>query len=248
MIIAGDLDSAELRINAWLAKDGPMLKILAESGKPHLDTAYRLFGEHISKEKDPERYKFAKSFYYQYLYTLPGKIPSDTGKLRLYTVEVQPEQLVKYTRALDKAHPAILADKKRAIADLHRTHKVCNVFGRYRDLSWGLFVWNAEVVAHVEQAALNFRVQTVIGTILNRAFVKLDKWFDEARANGLQGWPIIQCHDELVAYTPDKDEVPIIAKALKECIEMPVPEMDNLIIPAELKVGPVWGNCKEYKL
>jgi len=69
---------------------------------------------------------------------------------------------------------------------------------------------------------------------------------DEQRAQGLQGWPIIQCHDELVAYTPDESEVPIIARAIKDSIEQPVAEMGGLIIPASIKVGKTWGHTEDY--
>lgn len=240
MIISGDLDSAELRVAAKLANDKPFLEIFAAKGKPHLKTARDLFGKDYGK--GTEEYTFAKGFTYRAIYTLPGKVPTSDGQLRLYKVDMTPEQLAAMQHKFDKAHPAMLGWKKKVIAALHATHRVRNVFGRYRDLSWGLRTWDKALVEHVEQAALNFQVQSVIGKTLNRAFLRLDTEIDRLRAEGIvTGWPSIQCHDELVIYTPRESEAQVLGEALRAAIEQPIPELDNMVIPTEIKYGESWG-------
>lgn len=246
MIISGDLESAELRVASWLAHDTPFLDIFARGEKPHLKTAFDLFGKPFGKGTD--EYTFAKSFTYRAIYTLPGKIPTIEGSLRLNKVEITEDMLAQCQRRFDRAHPALLNWKRKVIADLEAQHKTVNIFGRYRDLSWGMFTWANDVKDHCRQAALNWQVQTVIGRRINDAFLEWDRWFDDARAHGLQGWPCLQCHDELCAYTPDESEVPEIARTLKLAIERPISQMGNLIIPAEIKVGDTWGSTKEYSI
>lgn len=241
MIISGDLDSAELRVAAKLSGDKPFLEVFAAKGKPHLKTTRDLFGKDFAK--GTEEYVFAKGFTYRAIYTLPGKIPTSDGQLRLYKVDMTPEQLAAMQHKFDKAHPALLGWKKKVIAQLHATHKVKNVFGRFRDLSWGLRTWDKALVEHVEQAALNFQVQSVIGKVINRAFLWLDAEIDRLRGEGeVSGWPCIQCHDELVIYTQNDNEAQILGETLKRAIEQPIPELDNMVIPTEVKYGESWGN------
>jgi DNA polymerase I-like protein with 3'-5' exonuclease and polymerase domains len=239
MIISADLDSAELRVASWLAQDTPFLEIFARGEKPHLKTAQDLFGKPYGK--GTEEYTFAKGFTYRAIYTLPGKLPTMDGQLRLNKVEITEDMLAQCQRKFDRAHPALLNWKRKVIADLEANHKTTNIFGRYRDLSWGMFTWASDVKDHCRQAALNWQVQTVIGRRINDAFIECDQWFDDAKAHGLQGWLCLQVHDELAAYTPDASEIPEIAKALKTAIERPIPQMDNLVIPAELHWGENWG-------
>lgn len=247
MIVAADLDSAELRVVAALAQDKSWLDCFARGDKPHIQTSTELFGS--PQPKGSEEYTFTKSTTYRYIYLLPGKYPTDSGSLRMYKVQLTPEDLAAMIRKLDRAHPAILKWKHKVIADLHRTKRATNIFGRFRDMRWALMANSRELREHAEQASLNWAVQTVVGKVMNRATIVLAAKLAKLRASGsFAGWLCLQCHDELGIYTPYNDEVPLAASLLREAIEQPIPELNGIIIPAEPKAGLTWGTMEELKL
>jgi DNA polymerase I len=246
LIIAADVDSAELRVVAALAQDKTWLEIFAKGQKPHIQTSAELFGK--PQAKGSEEYTFTKSLTYRYIYLLPGKYPEAAGQLRMSKVDLSSEQIAQLTRRLDRAHPAIALWKHKVIAELHRTKRAKNVFGRFRDMRWALLANSRELREHAEQASLNFAVQTVVGKVINQATLRVAAELAKLRANSsFAGWLCLQCHDELGIYTPYEAEVPLAAKLLRSAIEQPIPELGGIIIPAEPKAGPTWGTMEELK-
>lgn len=249
LIVCGDLAAAELRVFAALAGDDPWLECFATGRNPHLMTAAQLFGREVSK--DEEEYTFAKSFQYRWIFLVPGAKPQGAGQLRMSKVTLTEDRLGAMVKTMERAHPKATVFKHSVITKLYATGKVWNVFGRFRDLSWGTKVWDPKVKAHVEQAALNWVTQTAIGHVINRAFLKFDRWYEEAKAGlGFLGHPCLQCHDEIGAWIPDgcEEEALMVARALKRCIEAPIPELGGMVIPGEIKMGPSWGAVKEVKV
>lgn len=243
MIIEADFDSAELRVLSYLARDEPFLEILRNGGKPHVRTAKVLFGRDVSK--DEEEYVFAKSFTYRWFYSHPEKEVTDVGQLRTYRVRITPELLKMATARMDHEHVAIVHWKKERIQALRATGKAFNPMGRYRDLSWATRSHDAHLQEHAEQIALNFPIQGTIGEVMNRAFVRA---WDDIEESGLDGRLIIQCHDALLIHCPNEADAPIAAQILRTAIEQPIPELDGLIIPCEIKAGPTWGSVKAVSL
>lgn len=204
-----------------------------------MQTCKALFGREYGKKT--EEYVFAKSFTFRWFYTHPDKTDTEPGQLRTYKVNISPAVLAIAPARMNAAHPAIVMWKREQIRRLHATKRVSNPFGRYRNLGWALRGRNPKLVAHAENVCLNFPIQTTIGEIMNRAFIRawdaLER-HDVTKESRL----IIQCHDELVALCPD-DEVEPTKRILKWAIEQPTPELDGLVIPAEFKIGETWGEA-----
>lgn len=245
MIVCADLASAELRVIAALSKDKYLNAAFAEGRNIHLENAKEIFGSRVVKGDDD--YTLTKSAIFRFAYIVPGKIPTDVGSLRLTKGDVTPELLASVFRGLDKKLLGVLNWKRKVIAELHATHKVRNIYGRYRDLKWGLMTWAKEVVESAEQAALNFPVQSVIARKINDAIIAVDDWCDAERERGFQAWPILNVHDEIAIYTPLESEVVPCLRALKRAMEAPIKELNNLIIPAEPRVGKNWGQLVAYE-
>jgi DNA polymerase I-like protein with 3'-5' exonuclease and polymerase domains len=233
--------AAEMWVAALASQDAKLLELLRSGASPHPPTGAQLFGRPIDKHKDDEEYTFAKSTNYRFIYTHPDRpISLDPGQLRTYRVTVTPEALARTTAWLNSQYPGLVAYKRKVIRELLQTGLAHNPWGRYRDLSWAVRSWSQELREHAAQAALNFGIQTAIGEVMNDAFVKAwDILPAPARL-------IIQCHDELVAFTPLEGQVPAVAAALRGAIEQPVPELGGAVLPAEVKVGPTWGEMKPY--
>jgi DNA polymerase I-like protein with 3'-5' exonuclease and polymerase domains len=70
----------------------------------------------------------------------------------------------------------------------------------------------------------------------------MSKVFEEARLDAFS-LPYIEIHDELV-YAVPKEGAARCAGILKETFEEPIPELDNLSIPCEVKVAGNWADCK----
>lgn len=255
MIIEADLQSAELRVIALLAREPLLLDIFARDASPHKELARELFGRPIAKTD--EEYTFTKSYHYRWCYSHPDKPASpDPGSLRTYRVNVSPAALARYTTVLNRRYPHIVLWKRQQLAELHRTKRVVNAWGRYRDVAWMFATKDEEWVEHVENLALNHPVQTAIGEVMGDAFVRLwDRLMGRYDPQQVQltlrkrpaVWPAIQCHDALICVCPES-AVDEVADALVWAIEQPVTELGGAIVPAELKVGETWGAVRPYML
>lgn len=236
MIVEADLDSAEMRVMCALAGDKPW---------KHTTTALDLFGRVV--EKGSEEYTFAKAGTYRWFYTHPDKAPSlDPGQLRTYKVVVNPETLMRFSHVMNLKHPGIVQWKRGTIATLRNTGMAWTPFGRFRDLNWAIGHYDPKLKAEAENKALNWPIQGAIGDVIKRAYKRAWDHLETYRRFGRSARLVFQCHDSLGVYTQDDTEIPSIIQILKESIEVPIPELGGLLIPAEFKVGPSWGEVKPY--
>ncbi len=83
--------------------------------------------------------------------------------------------------------------------------------------------------------------QSTIGDLINHAFFRLDKILAQCGA-----YPLLQAHDEIVCECYP-NAVEAVALALKAELEFPLPfPTGPLIIPAEVSVGPNWGELEAW--
>ena len=91
------------------------------------------------------------------------------------------------------------------------------------------------------RAAVAHEPQSTVGDLINNAFAHLDR---ELRALG--GWPLLQCHDEIVAEVPPSS-VARTAELLRHYTELPLVfrgVTEPLVIPASLGHGDNWYDMK----
>jgi DNA polymerase I-like protein with 3'-5' exonuclease and polymerase domains len=87
----------------------------------------------------------------------------------------------------------------------------------------------------------NFFSQSTAADILFRGHRDLncDPW--TGKIDGVEGYFLATVHDSNLAEGPEWDPV---ASALRNVMEAPIPELDGLSIPVEIKIGKSWGEMK----
>jgi uracil-DNA glycosylase family 4 len=89
--------------------------------------------------------------------------------------------------------------------------------------------------------AVSFEPQSIVGDVCNEIFRKMYSLREEYK-----GLPILQVHDEVVSEVPD-DYVDTYVEILKEIGKIPLKlndDLEDLIIPLEIKVGKNWRDME----
>lgn len=243
LIVKVDMNAAELRVAALLARDAPWLEAFTRGESPHDANALALFGHACAK--DSAERTFAKAYVFRWLYTHPDKAPSlDPGQLRVAGLAINLPMLALYSERLNQAHEAIVRAKRRYLSELHTTRLTRNAWGRYRDLSWALQAHADDLVVHAENVALNFPIQSAIGEVMDDSVLLVDEALRHAH---IRAHIIAQRHDELLFEATDAD-VPALVLTVRKCMERPIPELDGAVLPVEFEAGPSWGETRPYKV
>lgn len=92
----------------------------------------------------------------------------------------------------------------------------------------GLAVWGSQPVAHISKVSL------------------LGLW-DSFEGGKFSGWPVLQVHDEILAYVPDSVAPDQAVAWLQGEMEITTPEMPNFVCPTEGSYGPNWRDQTKVK-
>jgi len=244
--IVVDLSAAELWVIASLAGQRDLLEQLRNDESPHAATCAQLFGREIDKRTNPEEYVFAKSANYRWCYTLPDEALSmEGGQLRTNRVDVDPGNLARVTAWLNRRWSSIVAWKRRTIREVESTGFAYSPQGRFRDLRWAVKSHAKHLRHHAHRAAINFPIQTCIGDVVGDAFV--EAWDALQQLNRREARFVARLfaneHDSLAAIARPEyvEEVSVI---IKTAMTRPIATLGGLCIPAEVKVGPSWGEAR----
>ncbi len=128
----------------------------------------------------------------------------------------------------------------------HTKHWLQNPFG-YRHYFWNVFakVWDKKEGRMVEKPqedanrALAFLPQSTVAGVLCEVLLRLGRAVDACR---------LQIHDSLLFELLQDGFLSERIAFIKGEMERPVPELDGLVLPVEVKVGQNWGEMREYEI
>lgn len=222
VFIEADYSQIEYRILAQLSGDPTMIQMFASGYDFHSATWAEMTGCSIDAVSKEQRH-IAKMLNYGTLYGRGAA--SIAHQMRKTVAEVKAWLARYYAR-----FPRVAAFMAWVTDKAEREGVLINPFGRRRYFYGG----------SVRTKALNFLPSSSAADIIIRAMPKID--LDLPRPAEL----LIQVHDSLVVQTPIE-----LASQVIDCIKThmmaPVPELDNLVIPIDIKVGPDWGSTRRLE-
>lgn len=169
-------------------------------------------------------------------WTFRGEVVTFTGvnlAQRVFgsaTFENRKRALDVMTRYIDQGFPGIRDFHKRVTKELERDHCVRTPHGYMKlsydpnhndELKTAVSIWGSQTTAHLNKLAI------------------LDCWRKFEAGRPMR--PVLPVHDELLCYVRD-DVPPAEAMSwIKESMEIDLPELPGLRIPADPSYGPSWA-------
>lgn len=226
LVVCADFSQIEFREYVWYAK-AKALKQVLDSGDYIYGILYeQLFSEPFFKpggrskkfKRDdipPWKLLLAKTYPMGFIY---GRQPKDKLGQRLYT-------------EFHSANPEISAFHTKLFLQVSRDRYWQSVFGRMRRFANARAVKN-EVYSCPGQV-------TAVDILNKNALLPLHQAFKTMECEGIRPRIMFPQYDS-VEISVHKDQAEEVAALTLGFMQRPIPEMDGLVIPAEVHIGPSW--------
>lgn len=148
-------------------------------------------------------------------------------------------QFSQVDRNYQRKHPVQMAWRRKLEAEVRRTRKLTNPFGRVR--------YFHGLPNSIVRSGLNFPIQSTADDIMKAAFIILSNDFKTGLAH-LHSSCVQIVHDQLVVECP-KEHAGKVAARMKEVMEQPFKINGHKChFPIEIKAGPDLYNMKVHEL
>ncbi|XP_055889745.1 DNA polymerase theta-like [Biomphalaria glabrata] len=262
LLLAADYCQLELRIFAHLCADPKLSSVLNTTG---VDVFNMIAAEMKSVDVDHVTTEFrqqAKQVCYGMLYGIGAKALGQK-------LEVDENDAHMFMETFKNKYLGIKKYLKETIEFCQKNGFVKTIFNRRRYLP-SIKSQNIHIRAQAERQAVNTTIQGSAADLVKIAMVNIDKtlsqlfpstqWShtqvqsqvhshqssrskDQSLAEG--GYLVLQLHDELI-YEVSSHLVPEVARIIKK--EMETAIRLNVCLPVKIKVGPSWGQLKDYQM
>ncbi|MCK5605490.1 hypothetical protein KAR91_26595, partial [Candidatus Pacearchaeota archaeon] len=242
-----DYSNLELRIAAYLTGEPALIKAFEEGKNVHDLNTQIMFGidkDHPlwphARQAVKEAYDFGRLLYGASLERTYTEI-----LLKVPALNLTMKRLKEIDTRLMGAYPRLAEWQQELRAEVVRTRKMSNGFGRTR-----IFRGDPH---EVEREGLNHPIQSTAADIVNQAMIDVDKQFQIASSKCKI---VLQIHDELICRTI-LDQIDPGMNVLKACMEKPVVLQPALVgnftkdmkpitisFPTEGHIGDDWGQLK----
>lgn len=226
--LSADYSQIELRLLAHFSEDPTLMHAFQNNEDIHVHTAAAMYGIPI-EQVTPEQRQSAKAVnfgvvYGQQAYGLSVELGIDFKQAaafidmyfkRYSRVKEYLESSKEFARKTGKA--VTFTGRERAIPEIHNR--------------------NPQIRSLAERLAINTPLQGTAADIIKMAMLEIDRKIEEAR---LQGFMILQIHDELIFEIPDSEigqfKV-IVEDTMQNIVKLNVPLIVNIAI------GKNWKEC-----
>lgn len=220
--VAGDYDSQELRLVAYISGDLGLIEAVESGEDIHARTANALGCDRTR----------AKNAFYGWAYGASAR--ALVRAFAQYGFRLPVEDAAKMLAGLSQMYPGVPRWHRRVLADARRDHFLTNGFGRRR------YFYDPDALFN---EITNFPIQSA-GADMGWCIVNP---LEEAAAR-VGGFLSILVHDEFVCAVPD-DEVAAFVSVQKGIMEREFSEVaPGFRCPASMKVGKSWGRMTKWKL
>lgn len=226
--LSADYSQIELRLLAHFSEDPELMKAFAENKDIHQYTASLVFDvppEEVTKEMRHQ----AKTVNFGVLY--------GQGAYGLsQELRISNREAADFIKKYFERFPNISDYLENCKQSVLETGHAYTLFGRHRPIPE---IHNKN--PHIKAAALRFAVNTPLqgsqADLIKKAMIGIQKQIQKEQ---LQGFMILQIHDELIFEVPDL-EVPIFEKMVKDLMENVIQLKVPLIV--DTAIGKNWGEC-----
>ena len=226
--VDADYSQIELRLLAHLSKDSELIRAFNNNEDIHSYTASLVFKTDI-KHVTPEMRRIAKVVNFGTIY---GQGPFGLSQLLNIPFKEANEFIKTYFERYTSVESFLEKCKKDALEKKFAE----TLFGRIRPIP-EIDNKNPTIRAAAQRLAINTPLQGTAADIIKLAMIDIDK---EIKKEKLEGFMILQIHDELMFEVPDNEIVvfkELVKKKMENVVKLKVP----LIV--DLQVGKNWGEC-----
>jgi DNA polymerase I len=244
VLVAIDYSQIELRIAAWLSGDEALKQIFQSGGDIHASVAADMFEVSI-EEVTTDMRAAAKTINYGILYGM-GANALKANLNQTNSEDITKSQALAYLDKYFEAFPKLAEYQKTIKQEVKKHGFTQTYFGRRRYFAT-IKSKLPYLRAAAERMAVNAPIQGTQADIIKLAMVAVSKWLDQA---GLQDEVtlLLQVHDELV-FEVNQEKVDEIVPKLVDIMQgvLSPAETGGVIMKADAKVGPNWGEMKPYE-
>lgn len=233
VIVQGDYSQAELRLLAHHAKSQSLIDAFVSNRDIHKEVAAKVFKKKYDLVTEQER-KYAKQVNFGIVYLISGAgLAEKLGVSEKQGYKLIDEWFLEF--------PEVQLWIKKMMLQVVTKGYTTNIFGRKR--RFFCVSANTPQGREAQRQGVNAPIQGGAGDLTKYTMMKT---FYKLRKGGYESLVIGNVHDAIMLDCP-KDEAEAAAKILHDiAVNPPVP----LLVPLkmDLKVGPSWGELKEYNL
>ncbi len=226
--ISADYSQIELRLLAHFSNDPSLIKAFNNHEDIHAYTAslvYQVPIENVTKEMR----HIAKAVNFGIIY--------GQGAFGLsQQLSIPHKEASSFIKTYFERYPNIETFIQSCIQTAEKEERVTTLTGRHRPLS-EIHNKNPMIKQAAQRLAVNTPLQGTAADIIKLAMIEIDKKLEQQK---LQGYLILQIHDELIFEIPDS-EIPIFKELIKN-------EMENVVslkvpLTVDIQVGKNWAEC-----
>lgn len=226
--LAADYSQIELRLLAHFSEDPHLIQAFKEEADIHVHTAATIFNIPLSEVTKEQRYR-AKAVNFGILY---GQQAFGLAKELRIDIKEAAAFIDLYFQRYPRVKEYIEYSKQLA----RETGKAVTYLGRER-LIPEINSKNVPLKLVAERLAVNTPIQGTAADLIKLAMLKIDQ---ELTARQLQGYMILQIHDELIFEIPNHETdifVPLVKAGMEGVFSLKVP----LIV--DIALGKNWKEC-----
>jgi DNA polymerase-1 len=226
--LSADYSQIELRLLAHFSEDPELLKAFQNNEDIHAYTASLVFGipqEEVSKEMR----SMAKAVNFGILYGQGAYGLSEQ-------LNISPKEASEFIQKYFIRYPHVSSYLDLCKRQAEKTGFAITLTGRKRAIL-EIHNKNPQIKAAAERLAVNTPLQGTAADLIKLAMIAIEKTLLEKK---LQGFMILQVHDELIFEIPD-EEIALFKSLVKEKME----GIFSLKVPliVDVTIGKNWGKC-----
>eukprot|EP00105_Crassostrea_gigas_P024748 XP_011445110.1 PREDICTED: uncharacterized protein LOC105340639 [Crassostrea gigas] len=225
-MVSIDYSQVELRVLAFLSKDEVLNKAYLENQDIHRKTASLLFDKKEDEVTSKER-NIAKTINFSIIY---GAGPHSLAK----GLSISYEEAQKFVQTYRDSYAGVTAYMHDLLKEAREKLSVSTYFGRKRSVN-GIVSKDFQTRMRDERIAFNTVIQGTASDIIKLAMIKIDNAIEQKEISCEM---VMQVHDELVFYVPEKEVETTVPKLAEKIINIPP---FNSILKADASVGDHWS-------
>lgn len=241
--VEADYSQMELRLAAWIANESRLLRLFAEGGDAHLNTAVAITGKR-PQDITPEERSDGKHANFGFLFSMgPKKFVEYCWQH--FEIEISLAEAELYYNTYHRTYPSLRKWHDRQRRLVHRYERVHSPIGRVRHLPTVRSSDNG-MRLEAERQAINSPVQSLASDIMLLSLVRLQSRLpsDAARIVGT-------VHDSLLFEVRDRyvDEiVPVIKREMEDLTDLKKKFGTRITVPivVDVKAGQHWGEGEKF--
>lgn len=229
VFVEADFDRVEMWVAAYITQDKTLLQAYESNEDLHMLSATKIYKKKPSEVTKEER-RTAKSANFGVLYGMAAKGLSETANMEIGEAEVFMDEYFK-------AFPGVKRWREEVEREILKHEYLTQPFGRERHFP-GIGLLDKYAQGEMIRSGTNFMIQSTASDILSLATVRIRERFRETTMGAKL---VLSVHDQLISRCR-KSVCFDVKDIMRKELELPVPELDNMIFPVEIKVGYWWDD------